>query len=252
MLGFTPQTTDRQGVPNRSLPHTWPVSAITLPILPLWAMIVFTLGGCWLCLWQGRWRVWGLAPMAAALLSMAFAHPPDLLVDGRGDGMAVRTDQGLLLINGKGGRILKDTWTRRAGPEAPERWPKKSSSRDGRLRCDERGCLWRAEGRVVALVKDEDHPEQACAGADIVISSVPLRGACRGAKLVIDRFDLWRRGPHALWLGGDGIRVDSVAAWQGDRPWAWHPHPRKKVRAEPQPAPQSPREPEARKEDEED
>jgi competence protein ComEC len=218
---------------------SWPSSAITLPILPLWAMVVFTLGGCWLCLWRGRWRFWGLVPMALALASMSLARPPDLLVDGRGDGMAVRAGDGTLALNGKGGRILKETWTRRAGPVAQERWPKKSSSRDGKLRCDESGCLWRTEGRVVALVKDEQNPEKACAGADIVVSSVPLRGTCRGARVLIDRFDLWRRGPHALWLGPDGIRIETVAAWQGDRPWAWHPHPRKKAKPQPVATPES-------------
>jgi competence protein ComEC len=227
---------------------SWPSSAITLPILPLWAMVLFTLGGCWLCLWRGQWRFWGIAPMVLALASMGFARPPDLLVDGRGDGMAVRTGEGTLLLNGKGGRILKETWSRRAGPVAPERWPKKSSSRDGRLRCDETGCLWRVDGRVVALVKDEQNPEKACAGAEIVISSVPLRGTCRGARVLIDRFDLWRRGPHALWLGSDGVRIEAVAAWQGDRPWAWHPHPRKKVR----PLPAVPSEAGERKDEEED
>lgn len=230
---------------------SWPSSAVTLPILPVWAMVAFTLGGCWLCLWRRRWRWWGLLPMAAALASMAFARPPDLLVDGRGDGMAVRTMEGTLLLNGKGGRILKDTWSRRAGPEAPERWPKKSSSRDGRLRCDAAGCLWRVDGRVVALVRDEDNPEAACAGADVVISAVPLRGACRGARVIVDRFDLWRRGPHALWLEPDGgVRIETVAGWQGDRPWAWHPHPRRKAKAPPAPA--APREPEERRDDDED
>lgn len=228
---------------------SWPSSAVTLPILPLWAMVTFTLGGSWLCLWRGRWRWWGVLPMAAALASMAFARPPDLLVDGRGDGMAVRSGDGTLLLNGKGGRILKETWSRRAGPSASERWPKKSSSRDGRLRCDESGCLWRVDGRVVALVKDEDNPEKACAGADIVVSSVPLRGTCRGARVLIDRFDLWRRGPHALWLEPGGVRVETVAGWQGDRPWAWHPHPRKKAKA---PAQAAPREPEERKDEDED
>lgn len=225
---------------------SWPHSAVTLPVLPVWAMVVFSLGGCWLCLWRGRLRLWGLAPMLAALASMGFGRPPDLLVDGRGEGMAVRTEAGELLLNGKGGRILRETWTRRAGPPASERWPKRSSSRDGRLRCDETGCLWRVDGRVVALVRDEDEPEKACAGADVVIGSVPLRGTCRGARVVIDRFDLWRRGPHALWLEpGGGVRIESVAGHQGDRPWSWRPHPRRKI------APAPPR-PEAEEKGDED
>lgn len=225
---------------------SWPHSAVTVPVLPLWGMVVFSLGGIWLCLWRRNWRWWGVLPMAVGLASMALARPPDLLVDGRGDGMALRTAEGRLLLNGRGGRILKETWSRRAGPEAPERWPKRSSSRDGRLRCDDLGCLWRVDNRVVALVKDEAAPEAACAGAGLVISSVPLRGTCRGARVVVDRFDLWRRGPHALWLGPDGVRVETVAGWQGDRPWAWRPHPRKTKKIAP------PAEPSSRKEDDAD
>lgn len=215
----------------------WPGAAITTPTLPIAGLVVFALGGCWLCLWTGRWRWWGLAPMLLGLVSMSLADPPDLLIDGRGAAMAVRTVDGSLLLNGKGGRILKDTWSRRAGPEAPERWPRQSSSRDGRLRCDPVGCVWRAEGRVVALIRDEAGIEAACAGAGLVVSAVPLRGTCRGAGLVIDRFDLWRRGAHALWLRPGHVRVETVAGEQGDRPWSWHPQPRRRKAAVASPAP---------------
>jgi competence protein ComEC len=218
----------------------WPVAAITLPPLPTPAMLLFTLGLCWLLIWKSDWRLWGILPMAAGLAAMAFGDPPDLLVDGRGDAYAVRTVEGALLSNGKGGRIVKETWQRRAGPEARERWPKHSSSRDGRLRCDPLGCLWRANGHVVAIVREEGRVEEACAGADTVVSSVPLRGGCRGARVVVDRFDLWRQGAHAVWVRPEGVRIETVASWQGDRPWAWHPHPKKKAQPQPQPQVQPP------------
>ncbi len=37
--------------------------------------------------------------------------------------------------------------------------------------------------------------------------------------MVIDRFDLWRRGGHALWLSPEGVRVETVRAQRGERPW---------------------------------
>jgi competence protein ComEC len=41
---------------------------------------------------------------------------------------------------------------------------------------------------------------------------------------VVDRFDLWRRGAHAIYLdGGDGIRVETVRDWRGERPWTGGP-----------------------------
>jgi len=225
----------------------WPAAAVTTPTLPLAGLVVFALGGCWLCLWTRPWRWWGLVPMALGMGSMALADPPDLLIDGRGAAMAIRTADGHLLLNGKGGRILKETWTRRAGPEAPERWPRQSSSRDGRLRCDPVGCVWRVEGHVVALILDDAAIEAACAGAGLVVSAVPLRGTCRGAALVIDRFDLWRRGAHALWLRPGGVRIETVADVQGNRPWSWHPHPRRRKAAALPPAAVAPSPPDASK-----
>ena len=42
----------------------------------------------------------------------------------------------------------------------------------------------------------------------------------------IDRFDLWRNGAHALYLGEDGIRIETARQEQGDRPWVVKPEAR--------------------------
>lgn len=205
-----------------------PGAAITLPVLPLWGLALFTLGGLWLCLWRRKWRLWGLVAMAAGLGSMALDRPPDVLIEARGNSFAVRMADGSLLIQ-KGGRFLRDIWSSRAGPAAEERWPKASRSRDGRLACDKLGCVYRIEGWRVALVLDEDGIEAACSSAEAVLSAVPIRQACRGARVVVDRFDLWRRGAHALWLDGPGgVRMETVSETQGDRPWSYRPVARKK------------------------
>jgi competence protein ComEC len=46
-----------------------------------------------------------------------------------------------------------------------------------------------------------------------------VRRRCASANVVIDRFSLWREGGHALWLEGDGVRVETVRATRGERPW---------------------------------
>ncbi|WP_254434853.1 ComEC/Rec2 family competence protein [Magnetospirillum sp. UT-4] len=217
----------------------WPAAAVVLPPMPAWGLTLFTLGGLWLLLWRRRWRHGGWVAMVAGLATLALHQPPDVVVDGRGYAMAVRTADGALLVN-RGGRILKETWDRRAGPLAAGRWPKRGRSEDGRLACDEVGCLYRGEGAVVALVQDEAGIAAGCAAAAVVVSAVPLRGACRGPavvpRVVIDRFDLWRRGAHALWLEEGGARIETVAGWQGDRPWSHRPHRRRK-RPDPMPMP---------------
>lgn len=72
----------------------------------------------------------------------------------------------------------------------------------------------------IALVRLPDALPEDCARADIVISAVPAFRRCKGPLLVIDRFDLWRGGAHAVWLGKDSVTMLSVAQGQGLRPWS--------------------------------
>jgi competence protein ComEC len=59
----------------------------------------------------------------------------------------------------------------------------------------------------------------------VVISLVPVRGSCSSASTLIDRFDLWREGAHAIWLERDAVRVESVNGVRGKRPWVLRPRP---------------------------
>ena len=68
---------------------------------------------------------------------------------------------------------------------------------------------------MVALVRDSRALADDCRNADVVISAVPVRRPCPSARVVIDRADLRRDGAHALYLGADGTRVESVAGRRG-------------------------------------
>ena len=60
--------------------------------------------------------------------------------------------------------------------------------------------------------------------ADVVVSLEPVRVPCHPTTAVIDRFDLWRNGVHAVWIGDDGsIEIRSVRAMRGERPWVVDP-----------------------------
>jgi competence protein ComEC len=60
----------------------------------------------------------------------------------------------------------------------------------------------------------------ACTGRDLVIATVDLFAACRAAAgQTIDRADLLRDGAHAIWIEANGIRIETVRAARGSRPW---------------------------------
>jgi competence protein ComEC len=200
----------------------WPGAVLTVPALPTAALAAVALGGLWLALWRRPWRWCGIVPWAAVAVVVALASPPDVLVDGEGKLLAVRDRQGGLIVSSaRAGAMIRDTWLRRTGGVvAAERWPRDGATADGILACDPFGCLYRAsDGRRVALTRTPAALDDDCRRADLVVSTVPVRGRCPSADRVVDRFDLWREGAHAIWLGERRIVVRSVDRERGRRPW---------------------------------
>ena len=197
----------------------WSGAVKLLPAMPMLGLAAAAGGGLWLCLWRGKWRWAGAPVFALALASPALNPSPDLLIDGAGKLFAVRMASGeLALSSRRAARFAGGIWLRRNGQRESAPWP----GPDGdRLRCDGAGCILRAGGKMVALVNDGRALADDCREAAIVFSTIPVRNACPSASLVIDRFDLWRNGAHALYFDdGGGVRVESVGAIRGSRPWS--------------------------------
>ncbi len=204
---------------------SWPGAVALLPAMPMAGLLAASAGLIWLCLWRGRWRLLGIAPILGCFAAMALMRGPDILVSGDARMMAVRGQEGKLLLSVDGGdRLTAETWLRRAGQQATAAFPAGRGGRaapvvDESLRCDGQACLYRRDGRTAALVREASALAEECAQADVVISAVPIRRGCSAAAVVIDRFALWRGGAHAIWLERRGTRVETVAEERGDRPW---------------------------------
>jgi competence protein ComEC len=199
----------------------WGGSTGLWPAMPVWGLAVVTIGGLWLCLWQRRWRLAGAPLIAIGMASAAFERGPDILVSGDGRLVATRGADGLLqLSTDRAAKLTRETWLRRAGQsDPPTVWPRSGPSEDGVLSCDAASCLYRANGHIAALVRDASALAEDCRHADVLVATIPVRRRCASANTVIDRFSLWREGGHALWLDASAVRVESVRASRGERPW---------------------------------
>lgn len=193
----------------------WPGAVSLTPAMPVFGLSAAAIGGLWLCLWQRRWRYAGLCGIAAGLISVNVQSPPDILISTDGRLMGVRAANGdLVLSSVRREKRTAKTWLSREGQREAQSWRSEMTDVD----CDGLGCIYRAKGRTVALVTDPRALAEDCRYASVVISAVPIRWNCPSALLVVDRFDLWRYGGHAVWL--DGPRVATVAEHQGRRPWS--------------------------------
>jgi competence protein ComEC len=165
--------------------------------------------------------------MAAGGLMMLWSPPPpDLLIDASGRNVALRDEAGQLVPASRGrARFAVEKWLEANGEEAGMA---AAAKRPG-WRCAEDQCRAEVKGRRVVFVSREDAGRPGCANVDILIASFPLRGACAGVPVRIDRFDLWRGGAAALWIMPEGVRLETARGWQGVRPWVVRPEARARV-----------------------
>ena len=193
-----------------------PGAAVPVRAIPAAALALFVLGGLWLCLWRGGGRWLGLAAFPAAVLLAVLHRPPDLLISADGAVIAMRDWAGALrLSDARKGGIAAETWLERNGQETRLAWPDLEQGGG----CDREGCRAELQGRRIAYALTPAAAAEECGHADLVISARFLkRSRCRGS-LLIDRGALWRAGAHALWFTQEGVRIDTVRNFRGERPW---------------------------------
>jgi competence protein ComEC len=195
-----------------------PGAALDVAQPPLAALIVMVAGGLWLCLWRTPWRRLGLLGIALGCGLMLLARPPDLLVDRRGQIVAVRLADGQLAISPwKRDRWITDSWLQSAGQHEAAPWPAGGRD-DADLRCDALGCIVSRGGHLIALVRRPEALEEDCVLADLVISYPRIEHCLSGTPLIGPEA-LWRSDGLALWVGRGGIETLSVREVRGERPW---------------------------------
>ncbi|MGL4395990.1 MAG: ComEC/Rec2 family competence protein [Hyphomicrobium sp.] len=218
-----------------------------LPAMPTVAFALMVIGGLWLALVRQQVRVFGIAAIIAGLALAPTLRRPDILVARSGALVAVRgADGNLSALPEHGGRYELQKWLEHDGDARDVAVVEKSE----RFVCDGVGCIANVNGVTLAVARHAAAIADDCARADIVILAVPKAGVCAGRpRVVIDVFDIWDSGVHALYVtanardvsagaadGGTGdggssavaghdavrsaIRIETVAAYRGDRPWS--------------------------------
>lgn len=184
------------------------------PVLPVAALISCALAGVLACLLRGWGRLLALLPLLVAAGIVVSWRPPDVLVSASGKLMALRGADGQIYVSSRrADRFSAEAWARMLGHGAAR--PRAFS--EGAFDCDEFGCRSQTRARKISFSYHAGAHADECAWADVVIADAPLRHRPCAASVVVDRFDLWRAGAHAVWL--DDLRVQSVKGQRGERPW---------------------------------
>lgn len=176
-------------------------------VLPLLA-----LGGLTLCLWQGRGRWAGLAPMVLAAALWSVSTRPDILIADTGTLVGAMTERGRALSRESGSGFLAGVWLENDGQAggqawAAALWPGGAQDRTARIALAGLQ-LTHLQGKRAAGAF------AGCEGRELVVSSVDLP-AMPGCD-IYDPKRLRGTGAVAIWLEPEGPRVVTAA---GRRLW---------------------------------
>jgi competence protein ComEC len=95
--------------------------------------------------------------------------------------------------------------------------------------CDAVGCIAHVKGATVAVARHPAAVTDDCLNADVLVLDMPKPDDCAVPRTVIDVFDRWRNGAYALYVDRNDddpeprIRLETVAAHRGERPWSVAP-----------------------------
>lgn len=180
----------------------WPDAMLRIQPMPSLAILLFSAGLIWLCIWRSTPRLAGVLLMLAGFAVYAAARPPDVLVSPDARLIAIRAGPEIFLIRQpKASAYILSQWAPVWGarPVIP-------------AQCTASTC------RIGPVLLSLSPPAGGCGDAALAISPKPLRGIC-GATPVIDRVAAYENGATEAWIAGGSVRLKTDRQVQGVRPW---------------------------------
>jgi competence protein ComEC len=201
---------------------SWPAAAVQLPRLSVHIAAALALAMALLLLPITKLRLASLPLFVLTAIMFVYQAPaPLVLVDERAANVAVRTEQGLAPAVPKAAAASVSRWLSQSGDVVGF---KRASQRAG-WTCAAGLCTTMQENMTIAFLPKIALPMTRCPIVDVLISQEPLRRRCKGKRITIDRFDVWRNGAHAVYSNG---QVEHARGTQGQRPWVYEPRARAK------------------------
>lgn len=197
-----------------------PGAAIPVAAIPLAAFLWMLAGGLWLLLWETRWRLLGAPLVLAGLVQAPFLERPDIIVGRDGKLVAARAD-GVRFSALPAPRSLYEL-SRWLEADGDGRKAKSVATGDG-FGCDGTGCAVSIKGQRLAVTRHAGALAEDCARASILVLNMPRPKGCLRPGVVIDPDGLRRGGVHTVYVSKDGVRLETVGALRGDRPWSRPP-----------------------------
>lgn len=118
-----------------------PYAGIRFSDVPFAALVLMTIGGLWLCLWQKKWRLYGLILIGGGIVCCFFCKTPDILYSKDGKAVAFRGQKNeLVIFSAKKNQFINQVWAQ--GYSSFQNFKTGKSMDEIGLVCDENRCVY--------------------------------------------------------------------------------------------------------------
>ncbi|MBL4906296.1 MAG: ComEC/Rec2 family competence protein [Sneathiella sp.] len=197
-----------------------PNASLQLGTYPESVLIGLVLAVLWFLIWRNRLKWGGLVILAAALPGLWLYSPPDILFSQSGNLFLIHNSAEEIFVSTmRRDRFERKKWQLLYG-RSEFRKITPYANTTSLIKCDLVGCVYTRKPYIIAFAENWMASGMDCERAHVLLSSEPVNHPCPFPTYIIDRFDLWRSGTHALYFEEEGnIRIDTVNSLRGTRPW---------------------------------
>lgn len=203
-----------------TLPH--PVTLWPQP--PMLAVTLCTLGGLWLCLWYGKWRLASLPVILAGTIVLFLPRQlPDILVSDNGKLYALRTSTDeLAFSNLQSARFARSEWLESTGQSTVT---KLKDISDPAITCTKSQCYYARDGFVTLLQSAPLYPPECdyltFIQPDIIfyLPDAPWPCATPPETQLIDLPALRNQGTHSVTFSHGDALFHTAKDAIGERYW---------------------------------
>ncbi len=195
-----------------------PKGQLKVSAFPVEYLALVSLGGLWICLIKHPMRILGAIPIVIFILFLGITERRlDVVVDGKTGLIAIRRDNELFINHTRKARFTSKVWKQNLAVSNTRDWRELP---DDIFRCDESACLYKAEGKTTSFILNGSAFKDDCVKADYIITTLKSPGWCQGKELlVLDYWDLRKKGVHSIKFSPLGPKVENVHDNTGERPW---------------------------------
>ena len=205
-----------------------PYASISIPPPSFPGLLFVVFGGLWLCLWKGRWRLWGVPLVVFGSLSIFLYEPYDILISEDASKVAMRLNgQDMVFVKGRPGSFDGQAWVRAGGQKEGLKIDDMEDDDEKLPNCDRTRCDIRFAGLNIVVARKKKERDGLCADVDghapdmvIGVDYMDRIPECRRVRWLIEKAFLRENGAVAIRIRNGQAIIETANEYRGNRPWS--------------------------------